>query len=126
MSDHTAKAAWFQYPRLRNANSSQFFLTDSYHKGGSHENFLRLDGLSILSVQYMYIDLQNITLRISARTEPCFRCGLKNEILIDDSTPDHHSLQKPEERLNKFEKSMELLCNKMLLSEHKGLYGFCK
>ena len=56
MSDHTGAGVRFQAPRLRNANFAAFSLQTAITKEEPMKNFLRLDGRSILSVPYMYID----------------------------------------------------------------------
>ena len=56
MSDHAGARVRFQAPRLRNANFAAFSLQTAITKEEPMKNFLRLDGRSILSVPYMYID----------------------------------------------------------------------
>ena len=100
------------------------FLTDSYHKGGFYENFQRLDGLSILSVQYMYIDHKDyLADSLLAQNHVSVRFG--NEFSRDDS-PYRIILCKVRKKdTAEFEKSTELLCNKMLLFGHNDYTEFC-
>ena len=71
------------------------------------KNFLRLDGRSILSVPYMYIDHKDY---------------LADSLL----TQNHVSVRFVRKKdTAEFEKSMELLCNKMLLFGHNDYMEFC-
>ena len=88
------------------------------------KNFLRLGGLSILSVQYMYIDHKNYLADfLLAQNHVSVHFG--DELSREDS-PYRIILCKVRRKdTAKFEKSMELLCNKMLLFEHSDYMGFC-
>ena len=88
------------------------------------KNFLRLDGLSILSVQYMYIDYKDY-LADSLLAQNHVSVHFGDEFSREDS-PYRIILCKVRRKdTAKFEKSMELLCNKMLLFEHSDYMGFC-
>ena len=100
------------------------FLTDSYHKGGSHEKFPRLDGLSILSVQYMYIDYKDY-LADSLLAQNHVSVRFENEFSRDDSSYRIILCKVRKKDTAGFEKSMELLCNKMLLFGHNDYMEFC-
>ena len=88
------------------------------------KNFLRLGGLSILSVQYMYIDHKNYLADfLLAQNHVSVHFG--DEFSREDS-PYRIILCKVRKKdTAEFEKSMELLCNKMLFFEHSDYMGFC-
>ena len=88
------------------------------------KNFLRLDGLSILSVQYMYIDHKDyLPDSLLAQNHVSVRFG--NEFSRDDS-PYRIILCKVRKKdTAEFENSMKLLCNKMLLFGHNDYMEFC-
>ena len=88
------------------------------------KNFLRLDGLSIMSVQYMYIDHKDyLADSLFAQNHVSVRFG--NEFSRDDS-PYRIILCKVRKKdTAEFEKSTELLCNKMLLFGHNDYTEFC-
>lgn len=87
------------------------------------KNFLRLDGLSILSVPYMYIDHKDYLVdSLLAQNHVSVRFG--NEFSRDDS-PYRIILCKVRKKdTAEFEKSMELLCNKMLFSNTAITWDF--
>ena len=88
------------------------------------KNFQRLDGLSILSVQYMYIDHKDY-LADSLLAQNHVSVLFGNEFSRDDS-PYRIILCKVRKKdTAEFEKSMELLCNKMLLFGHNDYMEFC-
>ena len=124
MSDHAGARVRFQAPRLRNVNFAAFSLQTAITKEDPMKNFLRLDGLSILSVQYMYIDYKDY-LADSLLAQNHVSVRFENEFSRDDS-PYRIILCKVRKKDTAgFEKSMELLCNKMLLFEHSDYMGFC-
>lgn len=91
------------------------------------KNFLRLDGLSILSilsVPYMYIDHKDyLADSLLAQNHVSVRLG--NEFSRDDS-PYRIILCKVRKKdTAEFEKSMESLRNKMLLFGHSDYMEFC-
>lgn len=88
------------------------------------KNFLRLDGLSILSVPYMYIDHKDyLADSLLAQNHVSVRLG--NEFSRDDS-PYRIILCKVRKKdTAEFEKSMESLRNKMLLFGHNDYMEFC-
>ena len=88
------------------------------------KNFLRLDGLSILSVQYMYIDHKNYLADfLLAQNHVSVHFG--DEFSREDS-PYRIIICKVKKKDSvEFEKSMELLCNKMLLFGHNDYMEFC-
>ena len=61
------------------------------------KNFLRLDGLSILSVPYIVHRPQGLSCGFPARTEPCFR-AVRKRILTGRFPVPYHSLQSQKER----------------------------
>ena len=82
------------------------------------KNFQRLDGLSILSVQYMYIDYKDyLADSLLAQNHVSVRFG--NEFSRDDS-PYRIILCKVRKK-----DTAELLCNKMLLFGHNDYMEFC-
>ena len=88
------------------------------------KNFLGLDGLSILSVPYMYIDHKDyLADSLLAQNHVSVRLG--NEFSRDDS-PYRIILYKARKKdTAEFEKSMESLRNKMLLFGHSDYMEFC-
>ena len=88
------------------------------------KNFLRLGGLSILSVQYMYIDHKNYLADfLLAQNHVSVHFG--DEFSREDS-PYRIILCKVRRKdTAKFEKSMESLYNKMLLFGHNDYMEFC-
>ena len=88
------------------------------------KNFLGLDGLSILSVPYMYIDHKDyLADSLLAQNHVSVRLG--NEFSRDDS-PYRIILCKVRKKdTADFEKSMESLRNKMLLFGHNDYMEFC-
>ena len=88
------------------------------------KNFLRLGGLSILSVQYMYIDHKDyLADSLLAQNQVSVRFG--GEFSRDDS-PYRIILCKVRKKdIAGFEKAMELLYNKMLLFGYNGYESFC-
>ena len=88
------------------------------------KNFQRLDGLSILSVQYMYIDHKDYLADfLLAQNHVSVHFG--DEFSREDS-PYRIILCKVRRKdTAKFEKSMELLCNKMLLFGHNDYMESC-
>ena len=88
------------------------------------KNFLRLDGRSILSVPYMYIDHKDY-LADSLLTQNHVSVRFGSEFSRDNS-PYHIIICKVRKKdTAEFEKSMELLCNKMLLFGHNDYTEFC-
>lgn len=87
MSDHAGAGVRFQAPRLRNVNFAAFSLQTAITKEEPMKNFLRLDGLSILSilsVPYMYIDHKDyLADSLLAQNHVSVRLG--NEFSRDDS-----------------------------------------
>ena len=83
------------------------------------KNFLRLDGLSILSVQYMYIDYKDY-LADSLLAQNHVSVRFEN-----DSSYRIILCKVRKKDTAGFEKSMELLCNKMLLFGHNDYMEFC-
>ena len=95
MSDHAGARVRFQAPRLRNANFATFSLQTAITKEEPMKNFLRLDGRSILSVPYMYIDHKDYL------ADPCshrtmFPCG--SEVNSHGTIPRTTSLSAKSER----------------------------
>ena len=88
------------------------------------KNFLRLDGLSILSVQYMYIDYKDY-LADSLLAQNHVSVRFENEFSRDDSSYRIILCKVRKKDTAGFEKSMELLCNKMLLFGHNDYMEFC-
>ena len=88
------------------------------------KNFLRLDGLSILSVQYMYIDYKDY-LADSLLAQNHVSVRFENEFSRDDSSYRIILCKVKKKDTAGFEKSMELLCNKMLLFGHNDYMEFC-
>ena len=88
------------------------------------KNFLKLDGLSILSAHYMYIDHKEyLADSLFAQNHVSVRFG--NELSRDNS-PYRIILCKVRKKDTAgFEKSMELLCNKMQLFGHDDYVEFC-
>ena len=123
MSDHTGAGVRFQAPPAAKCEFRSFSLQIIIAKEET-QNFLRLDGLSILSVPYMYIDHKDYLVdSLLAQNHVSVRFG--NEFSRDDS-PYRIILCKVRKKdTAEFEKSMELLCNKMLLFEHSDYMGFC-
>ena len=114
----------FQAPRLRNANFAAFSLQTAITKEEPMKNFLRLDGRSILSVPYMYIDHKDY-LADSLLTQNHVSVRFGSEFSRDNS-PYHIIICKVRKKdTAEFEKSMELLCNKMLLFGHNDYMEFC-
>ena len=74
------------------------------------KNFLRLDGLSILSVQYMYIDYKDY-LADSLLAQNHVSVRFENEFSRDDSSYRIILCKVRKKDTAGFEKSMELLCN---------------
>ncbi len=60
------------------------------------KNFQRLDGLSILSVQYMYIDHKDYLADFLLAQKPCFR-AVRKRIFTGRFPVPHHSLQSQKE-----------------------------
>ena len=124
MSDHAGARVRFQAPRLRNANFAAFSLQTAITKEEPMKNFLRLDGRSILSVPYMYIDHKDY-LADSLLTQNHVSVRFGSEFSRDNS-PYHIIICKVRKKdTAEFEKSMELLCNKMLLFGHNDYMEFC-
>ena len=88
------------------------------------KNFLRLDGRSILSVPYMYIDHKDY-LADSLLTQNHVSVRFGSEFSRDNSPYRIIVCKVRKKDTAEFEKSMELLCNKMLLFEHSDYMGFC-
>lgn len=88
------------------------------------KNFLRLGGLSILSVEYMYIDHKDY-LADSLLAQNCVSVRFGGELSRDDS-PYRIILCKIRKKdTAEFEKTMELLYNKMLLFGYNDYAKFC-
>lgn len=81
------------------------------------KNFLRLDGRSILSVPYMYIDHKDY-LADSLLTQNHVSVRFGSEFSRDNSSYRIIICKVRKKDTAEFEKSMELLCNKMLLFGH--------
>ena len=124
MSDHAGAGVRFQAPRLRNVNFAAFSLQTAITKEDPMKNFLRLDGLSILSVQYMYIDYKDY-LADSLLAQNHVSVRFENEFSRDDSSYRIILCKVRKKDTAGFEKSMELLCNKMLLFGHNDYMEFC-
>lgn len=117
MSDHAGARVRFQAPRLRNANFAAFSLQTAITKEEPMKNFLRLDGRSILSVPYMYIDHKDY-LADSLLTQNHVSVRFGSEFSRDNSPYRIIICKVRKKDTAEFEKSMELLCNKMLLFGH--------
>ena len=115
MSDHAGARVRFQAPRLRNANFAAFSLQTA---------ILRLDGRSILSVPYMYIDHKDY-LADSLLTQNHVSVRFGSEFSRDNSPYRIIVCKVRKKDTAEFEKSMELLCNKMLLFGHNDYMEFC-
>ena len=124
MSDHAGARVRFQAPRLRNANFAAFSLQTAITKEEPMKNFLRLDGRSILSVPYMYIDHKDY-LADSLLTQNPVSVRFGSEFSRDNSPYRIIICKVRKKDTAEFEKSMELLCNKMLLFGHNDYMEFC-
>ena len=124
VSDHASAGVRFQAPRLRNVNFAAFSLQTAITKEDPMKNFLRLDGLSILSVQYMYIYYKDY-LADSLLAQNHVSVRFENEFSRDDSSYRIILCKVKKKDTAGFEKSMELLCNKMLLFGHNDYMEFC-
>ena len=124
VSDHASAGVRFQAPRLRNVNCAAFSLQTAITKEEPMKNFLRLDGLSILSVPYMYIDHKDyLADSLLAQNHVSVRLG--NEFSRDDSPYRIILCKVRKKNTAEFEKSMESLRNKMLLFGHNDYMEFC-
>ena len=88
------------------------------------KNFRRLDGRYILSVPYMYIDHKDY-LADSLLTQNHVSVRFGSEFSRDNSPYRIIICKVRKKDTAEFEKSMELLCNKMLLFGHNDYMEFC-
>ena len=88
------------------------------------KNFLRLDGRSILSVPYMYIDHKDY-LADSLLTQNHVSVRFGSEFSRDNSPYRIIICKVRKKDTAEFEKSMESLRNKMLLFGHSDYMEFC-
>ena len=88
------------------------------------KNFLRLDVRSILSVPYMYIDHKDY-LADPLLTQNHVSVRFGSEFSRDNSPYRIIICKVRKKDTAEFEKSMELLCNKMLLFGHNDYMEFC-
>lgn len=88
------------------------------------KNFLKLNGLSILSVPYMYIDHKDyLADSILSQNHVSIRFG--NELVREDSLYRIILCRVRKKDAANFEKSMEIFHNKMLLFGHQDYEKFC-